>query len=45
MARMKQAVKSHFGLEVFPEHRFLGDATQEEQALWEELTGDPWTHD
>jgi hypothetical protein len=29
-------------LEAHPENRFLGDATSEEIALWEELTGHAW---
>ncbi len=38
MTRMKQAIKARYGLDVFPENLFLGDATEEERILWEELT-------
>ena len=38
MLRMKQAIKTEYGLDVYPENLFLGDATDEEKALWAELT-------
>lgn len=38
MLRMKQAVKEKYGLDTHPENLFLGEATDEEQALWQELT-------
>lgn len=38
MLRMKRAVHEKYGLETHPENLFLGDATDEEQAMWEELT-------
>lgn len=44
MLRMKRAIKEHYDLEVFPENRFLGDATEEEIQIWEELTGHDWNH-
>ncbi len=44
MLRMKHAVKAEFGLDVFPENRFLGDATEEEKSIWEELTGHVWNN-
>jgi UDP-N-acetylmuramate dehydrogenase len=39
MLRMKRAIRERYGLEVFPENRFLGEATEEEIMIWEELTG------
>lgn len=44
MLRMKRAIKENYGLEVHPENRFLGDASEEEIAIWEELTGYVWHH-
>lgn len=38
MLKMKHAVKEHYQLDAHPENLFLGDATTEEQALWQELT-------
>nr|AIA16614.1 Mur ligase family, glutamate ligase domain protein [uncultured bacterium] len=38
MLRMKRAVKEHYGLDAHPENLFLGDASEEEIALWQELT-------
>jgi hypothetical protein len=38
MLRMKRAVKEHYGLDAHPENLFLGDATDEEIAMWQELT-------
>jgi UDP-N-acetylmuramate dehydrogenase len=38
MLRIKQAVKERYGLDTHPENLFLGDATEEEQALLAELT-------
>ena len=38
MLRMKQAIQAHYGLEAHPENLFLGDATAEEQQLWQILT-------
>ncbi len=42
MLRMKRTIEARTGLEAHPENRFLGDATSEEIALWEELTGHAW---
>ncbi len=42
MLRMKQAIRTETGLEARPENRFLGNASQEEKAIWEELTGHAW---
>lgn len=42
MRRMKQTIQSQYGLTVYPENRFIGDATSEEKAIWEELTGRDW---
>lgn len=39
MFRMKQAVQERYGLEAHPENLFLGDASEEEQAIWQALTG------
>jgi len=44
MLRMKRAIREHYNLEVFPENRFLGDATEEEITIWEELTGHADSH-
>lgn len=38
MLRMKRAIAEQYGLNVHPENLFIGDATDEEQAIWEELT-------
>lgn len=38
MLRMKRAVRDQYGLDAHPENLFLGEATGEEQALWQELT-------
>ncbi|HEY9746281.1 MAG TPA: UDP-N-acetylmuramate dehydrogenase [Oculatellaceae cyanobacterium] len=38
MLRMKRAVKDRYGLDVYPENLFLGDATPEEAEMWQELT-------
>lgn len=38
MTRMKHEIKMHYGLDVHPENLFIGDATDEEQILWRELT-------
>jgi UDP-N-acetylmuramate dehydrogenase len=38
MLKGKQAVKAAYGFDLHPENRFLGDATPEEQALWQALT-------
>ena len=38
MLRMKLAIKERYGLDSHPENLFLGEATEEEQALWQELT-------
>jgi UDP-N-acetylmuramate dehydrogenase len=38
MLRMKRAVHEHYGLDAHPENLFLGDATDEEIAMWQELT-------
>lgn len=39
MVRMKRAIKSAYGVAVFPENELVGDATPEEADLWAELTG------
>ncbi len=39
MCRMKQAVKAVYEVELYPENLFIGKATDEEAALWKELTG------
>jgi UDP-N-acetylmuramate dehydrogenase len=38
MHRMKRAIKESYGLDAHPENLFLGEATEEEQALWRDLT-------
>jgi UDP-N-acetylmuramate dehydrogenase len=38
MQRMKRAIHETYGLDAHPENLFLGDATGEEQAIWQELT-------
>jgi UDP-N-acetylmuramate dehydrogenase len=38
MLRMKRAIQDRFGLDCHPENLFLGEATEEEQTLWQELT-------
>lgn len=38
MLRMKRAIHDRYGLDAHPENLFLGEATEEEQALWQELT-------
>jgi len=38
MLRMKKAIKEKYGLDTHPENLFLGEATEEEQVLWQELT-------
>lgn len=38
MLRMKNAIKSHYKLDTHPENLLLGDATEEEQILWRELS-------
>lgn len=38
MRRMKCAIREHYGVDVFPENVFIGNATEEEQGLWAELT-------
>lgn len=38
MLRMKRAIHEQYGLDAHPENLFLGDATEEEIALWAELT-------
>lgn len=37
MLRMKRAIKEKYGFDAHPENLFLGDATEEELALWQEL--------
>jgi UDP-N-acetylmuramate dehydrogenase len=37
MLRMKRAVRERYDLDAHPENLFLGEATEEEQALWQEL--------
>lgn len=37
MTRMKKTVRERYGFNIYPENLFLGDATPEEQALWEAL--------
>jgi len=39
MVRMKRAIAETYGVAVFPENFFIGDATEEETQLWQELTG------
>lgn len=39
MVRMKETVKKTYGLDMHPENLLLGDATDEELALWQVLTG------
>lgn len=38
MLRMKQAIHETYGLDAHPENLFLGEATDEEKALWQALT-------
>jgi UDP-N-acetylmuramate dehydrogenase len=38
MLRMKRAIHERYGLDAHPENLFLGEATEEEQTLWQELT-------
>ncbi len=38
MLRMKREVKARYNLDTHPENLFLGDATEEENKLWQELT-------
>ncbi len=38
MLRMKRAIREKYELDAHPENLFLGDATDEEKALWQELT-------
>jgi UDP-N-acetylmuramate dehydrogenase len=38
MRRMQQAVEEAYGIRLRPENLFLGDATDEEMALWTQLT-------
>lgn len=40
MCRMKSEIKAHYGFDVHPENKFLGDATPQEQELWFTLTGE-----
>lgn len=44
MLRMKRLIHERYGLDAFPENRFIGDATEEEQSIWGELTGHAWNH-
>jgi UDP-N-acetylmuramate dehydrogenase len=44
MLQMKEAAATNYNVEIYPENRFLGDATPEEQALWQALKGSD-THD
>jgi UDP-N-acetylmuramate dehydrogenase len=46
MRRVQQAIESAYGgLRVYPENRWMGEATPEELALWQALTaGDPHRH-
>jgi UDP-N-acetylenolpyruvoylglucosamine reductase len=37
MLRMKTAIREEYGLETHPENLFMGDATDEESALWQTL--------
>jgi UDP-N-acetylmuramate dehydrogenase len=41
MRRMQRAIQETYGLEAHPENLFLGDATPEEQVLWQALTATP----
>lgn len=38
MLRMKRAIQERYGLDAHPENLLLGDATDEELAIWQELT-------
>ena len=38
MLRMKRAINERYGYDAHPENLFLGEATEEEQTLWQELT-------
>lgn len=38
MLRMKRAIHERYGFDAHPENLFLGEATEEEQTLWQELT-------
>ena len=38
MLRMKRAIHERYGLDAHPENLLLGDATDEELAMWQELT-------
>lgn len=40
MTRMKRAMKAEYDVDAHVENIFLGDATEEEQQLWKELTGE-----
>jgi UDP-N-acetylmuramate dehydrogenase len=37
MCRMKQAIKQHYGFNIVPENKLLGDITPEEAQLWANL--------
>ena len=37
MWRMKASIKQHYNLDVYPENKFVGDATDKEKALWKAL--------
>lgn len=39
MARMKQSIQHEYGVTVFPENYFIGDATDYEASVWAYLTG------
>lgn len=46
MLKMKTAIQTAYGLTVYPENKFIGLATQEEYAIWQQLhEGDPHSND
>ena len=46
MLKMKTAIQTAYGLTIYPENKFIGLATQEEQAIWQQLhEGDPHSND
>jgi len=46
MQKMQTAIAKHYGYRVYPENKFIGLATAEEQSLWHQLhEGDPHSND
>jgi UDP-N-acetylmuramate dehydrogenase len=46
MRKMQVAIAENYGYKVYPENKFVGLATVEEQTLWHQLhEGDPHSHD